>query len=293
MKHFKSTITALVTPFKGNEVDKKSFEKLMRQQMDGGIEGFVINGTTAESPTLLANEKKNIFEIARSYCGKDFPLIMGTGSNSTFQSVEATREAEKLGADAALVVVPYYNKPPQRGLYEHFKKVAESTSLPVILYNVPGRTVTALSMETIQALTKVKNIVGIKEASGKIEFAQEIHKKCGDDFDLLSGDDGTYVEFLKAGGHGVISVASHVIPKQMVQWKKWMLVGEVEKARADIKKYSRLIDLLFVEANPIPVKKALQFMNVIETADLRLPMVEMDENLAKDLHQEMEKVGIL
>jgi 4-hydroxy-tetrahydrodipicolinate synthase len=218
---------------------------------------------------------------------------MGTGSNSTQKTIEASRRAEVLGADAILVVVPYYNKPPQRGLYEHFKAVAASVKIPVILYNVPGRTITSLATETIGSLSKISNIVGIKEASGKIDFASDIIKACGKDFAMLSGDDGTYVEFLGAGGHGVISVATHIIPAQMVQWKKWVQAGELEKARTDIKKYSKLIDALFMEANPIPVKKALQLMGIIESGELRLPMVELEQENTEKLKAEMKSVGVI
>lgn len=293
MKNFKGTFTAIVTPFLNGAVDKNSFETLLRQQLDAGVDGFVINGTTAESPVLDERERAEIFQIARSFTGGKSVLIMGTGSNSTADSIENSQKAEKLGADGILVVVPYYNKPPQRGLYQHFKSVAESVSIPTILYNVPGRTITSLQPETIASLSKVRGVHGIKEASGKIDFASEIIAACGKDFVMLSGDDGTYVEFLAAGGHGVISVASHIIPKQMVQWKKWSQSGEISKAREDIKKYQRLIDLLFVEANPIPVKMALHFMGLLQSAELRLPLVEMDAQLAQDLRLEMQKVGVL
>ncbi len=293
MKNLKGTFTAIVTPFSEGKVDVVSFEKLLKQQLDAGIDGFVINGTTAESPVLNEKEKHSIFEIAQKFTGGKSTLIMGTGSNDTAKTIEDSQKAEKLGADAVLVVVPYYNKPPQRGLYKHFKKVAESIAIPTILYNVPGRTITALQTDTIKALSEIKGIRGIKEASGKIDFATEIVKSCGKDFVMLSGDDGTYVEFLNIGGHGVISVATHIIPKQMVQWKKWKESGEIEKARQDIQKYMRLIDLLFVEANPIPVKMALHFMGILASAELRLPLVEMDANLAKDLKAEMQKAGVL
>lgn len=293
MKNFRGTFTALITPFRDGEIDFKSFDRLLRQQLDGGVDGFVINGTTAESPTLTNREKVELFKHARDFCGRDVPLVMGTGSNSTEDTVAATRQAQELGADAALVVVPYYNKPPQRGLFRHFKQTAESAQIPVILYNVPGRTITSLATDTVKNLSAISNIVGIKEASGKIDFAKEIIAACGKDFVMLSGDDGTYVDFLAAGGHGVISVATHVIPKQMVQWKKWVEAGETETARTDIKKYAHLIDLLFIEANPIPVKKALQLMGIMPSAELRLPLCEMDELLAESLKQEMQKCGVL
>lgn len=293
MKNFKGTFTALITPFKDGKIDFASLDKLIHSQLEGGVTGFVVNGTTAESPTLSSSEVTALFKHIRKAVGSNLPLIVGTGSNSTEKTIEDSKAAQELGADALLVVVPYYNKPPQRGLFEHFKAVATAVTIPTILYNVPGRTVTALSTETIASLAKVKGVIGIKEASGKIDFAEQIVKSCGKDFVMLSGDDGTYVEFLAHGGHGVISVASHVIPAQMVQWKKWVDNNEVEKARQDIQKYMKLIDLLFVEANPIPVKKALAMMGIIDSASLRLPMMELTPEHSESLKSEMCSVGLL
>lgn len=293
MSKFRGTFTALITPLKNNQVDYASLEKLVRFQLKNGVDGFVVNGTTAESPTLEKSEVSEIFKFIRKVVGPQIPLIVGTGSNSTAQTIKDSLQAEEMGADALLIVVPYYNKPPQRGLEAHFKAVAESVKIPVILYNVPGRTITSLEAQTISNLANVKNIIGIKEASGKIDFAKDILKSVSDKFSLLSGDDGTYVEFLSAGGHGVISVASHVIPQQMVQWKKWVQAGELEKAREDIKKYSRLIDLLFVEANPIPVKKALELMGLIESASLRLPLIELADAHTEALRTEMKSLGLI
>lgn len=292
MKNLKGTFTALITPFKNGKIDFASVDRLVKQQLEGGVDGFVVNGTTAESPTLKESEQHELFKHIKKIAPQAV-LIMGTGSNSTEKTIEDSRKAQELGADAVLVVVPYYNKPPQRGLAQHFKAVAAAVKIPVILYNVPGRTITSLATETIHDLAQVSNITAIKEASGKIDFASDIIKACGSEFTMLSGDDGTYVEFLAAGGHGVISVATHVIPSQMVQWKKWVAQGEVEKARADIKKYLPLIDLLFVEANPIPVKKAVQLMGLVDSAELRLPLTEMDAELAKKLEAEMRRVGVL
>ena len=293
MKNFKATITALITPFKNGQVDYSSLEKLIRDQVAKGVNGFVVNGTTAESPSLKSAEVEEIFSFVRKVVGKDFLLIVGTGSNSTEKTIQATQAAEKWGADAALVVVPYYNKPPQRGLYEHFAAVARSTKLPIILYNVPGRTITSLAVETIKKLSEIENIIGIKEATGNIDLARDIKKHTPQDFILLSGDDGTYVDFLMAGGHGVISVATHVIPAAMVQWKKWVDSGETQKAQADIEKYKKLIDLLFVEANPIPVKKAVQLLGLIGEAELRLPLVELEQGNTDTLKAEMQKMGVL
>lgn len=291
MKDFKTTITALVTPFKNDRLDIESLSRLLDHQIKNGVRGFVVNGTTGESPTLKKEEIAEAFRLVKSK-GPDLLCIVGTGSNDTEKTIKDSQWAQELGADAVLVVVPYYNKPPQRGLVAHFKAVASAVKIPVILYNVPGRTITKLDVSSIEELAKVSNIKVIKEASGDIEIAREIAKKCAA-LDLLSGDDGTYVEFLNAGGNGVISVASHVIPAQMVQWKKWVQEGQVEKARADIKKYSKLIDLLFVEANPIPVKKALQLMNIIESAELRLPLVELADHHTQLLKQEMQSLEII
>nr|WP_295905832.1 4-hydroxy-tetrahydrodipicolinate synthase [uncultured Bdellovibrio sp.] len=293
MKNFKGTFTALITPFKNDKIDYASLDRLLKQQLDGGVDGFVVNGTTAESPTLSSEEVAELFKHIRSFCGDKVPLIIGTGSNSTAKTIEDSKKAEALGGDALLVVVPYYNKPPQRGLYEHFKTVATSVKIPTLLYNVPGRTITSLEAKTIGDLSKVPGIIGIKEASGKIDLEKEIIKACGKDFVMLSGDDGTYVDFLQAGGHGVISVATHVIPKQMVQWRKWALEGQFDKAQADIKKYMDLINLLFVEANPIPVKKALALMGIIDSASLRLPMMELTPEHTEKLKAEMQRVGVL
>lgn len=293
MSNLKGTFTALITPFKNGQIDFESLEKLIQFQLKNGVDGFVINGTTAESPTLEKSEVSELFKFARKVSGPNIPLIVGTGSNSTAQTMKDSRQAQEMGADAVLVVVPYYNKPPQRGLEAHFKAVAESISIPVILYNVPGRTITSLESQTISNLAKIENITSIKEASGKIDFASEIIKSVDENFILLSGDDGTYVEFLAAGGHGVISVATHVIPKQMVQWKAWAQAGELDKAREDIKKYSRLIDLLFIEANPIPVKKALELMGIISSAELRLPLMELADSNTEMLRKEMQGLGLV
>lgn len=293
MKNFKGTFTALVTPFKNDKIDTVSLDRLLREQLDGGVDGFVVNGTTAESPVLSTAEVAELFRHIRSFCGDKVPLIVGTGSNSTAKTVADTKAAQEMGADAVLVVVPYYNKPPQRGLFEHFKAAATAVSIPTILYNVPGRTITSLSVETIRDLAKVPGVIGIKEASGNTDFAREIIDACGKNFVMLSGDDGSYVEFLAAGGHGVISVATHVIPRQMVQWRKWVAEGQLDKARADIAKYSDLINLLFVEANPIPVKKALAIMGILDSASLRLPLMELTSEHSEKLKSEMIKVGIL
>ena len=275
---FKGVITALITPFKNGEVDYDSLSRLVKSQISNGIDGFVIHGTTGESPTVTKTEKEKIFKFVKNLVPKDFPLIVGTGTNSTNETIEMSKAAKEWGADAALVVVPYYNKPPQRGLFKHFTETAEKGGLPVILYNVPSRTITQLSVETIVELSKNKNIIGIKEASGNIDFDKQIRNSVRKDFVLLSGDDGTYEEFCAIGGDGVISVASHLLPTQFKKKK--------------IKEYSKLIDLLFIEANPIPLKAALKFLNVIDSAELRLPLVELENPQLQQLKDEMTRMGI-
>lgn len=294
MKNLKGTFTALVTPFKNGKIDYLSLEKLIDHQLKNGIDGFVVNGTTGESPALSSTEVEELFKFFKKQTPATKTLILGTGSNSTSSTIVATKKAEDLGADAVLVVVPYYNKPPQRGLVAHFSEVAKSTTLPVILYNVPGRTITNLSTESTAELCKThKNIIAIKDATGDIGLLNSNIKACGKDFIQLSGDDGTYVEFLANGGHGVISVASHVIPDVMVNWKKLVIEGKVNEARASIEKYKKLIDLLFCEANPIPVKMAVYLMGLIETPELRLPLVTLSEKHTDELRQEMVKLGLL
>lgn len=279
MKRIKGVITALVTPFQNGKVDFESLERLVRRQLEDGVEGFVINGTTAESPTLKAAERHEIFRKVRSWTPADFPLLMGTGSNSTEKTMEESKEAERLGADALLVVVPYYNRPPQRGLLEHFKAVASHVSIPTVLYNVPSRTVAGLELETIKKLSEHPQIVGIKEATGNIDFARQIRAACGREFVLLSGDDGTYDDFAAAGGDGVISVASHVILKAMRE--------------CQAKRHLNLINLLFCEANPIPVKMALHLTGLIASAECRLPLVALSESWTEKLRDEMRKEGLI
>lgn len=279
MKKFSGLITALITPFQDQKIDFDSLLNLIQHQLKDGVEGFVINGTTAESPNLSEEEISQIFQFVKKNVPDNFPLILGTGSNSTAKTISDSKKAEKLGADAVLVVVPYYNKPPQRGLFEHFKSVADQINIPVILYNVPSRTITSLEVETVKKLSAHPNIIGIKEASGNIETARQIRQQCGNEFILLSGDDGTYDEFMKAGGNGVISVASHIIPKAMKEQR--------------IPEYKNLIDLLFCEANPIPLKAALQMMGIIKSSELRLPLVKLAASQAEKMKAELKAKGLL
>lgn len=292
IKQSPKTITALITPFKNGVVDYDSLNVLMEHQIKNGIEGFIISGTTGESPTLEAQEVEQIFKHCQKRLTQDFPLWLGTGSNSTQHTIRLTQKAKELGASAALVCVPYYNKPSQRGLYEHFKSLC-SLQIPIILYNVPGRTVVSLELETIQKLAQEENIYGLKEASGNPDFYKKVLSQSQDQLLQLSGDDSTYIDFLKSGGHGVISVASHVIPRQFVNWRKLMIASEFGKAQEDFLRYKKLIELLFIQANPIPVKKALQLMGLIESAELRLPLTELEAENTEKLESELKSLGIV
>jgi 4-hydroxy-tetrahydrodipicolinate synthase len=293
MKNLKGVFTALVTPFEKSRIDFDSLDKLINQQVSGEVDGFVINGTTAESPTLTKSEQEETFKHVRKKLGSSKTLIFGTGSNCTQQTIESSIRAQELGADALLVVVPYYNKPPQRGLVEHFKKVANSVDLPVLLYNVPSRTVVGLSAESVSELSRVSNIVGIKEATGDIGFMKEIKRLTTEDFIFLSGDDGTYIDFLKAGGHGVISVTSHLFPLAMKTWLEQVSRGQAKEAMHDFEKYKKITELLFIEPNPIPVKAALQMMGLLKNDELRLPLMTLEERWRAPLRDELKKLKLL
>lgn len=301
MKDFSGVFTALLTPFKNGAIDYVSVKRLVRAQLDGGINGLVVCGTTGESPTLSEDEKKELFLFIKAEVSNQVPLIMGTGTNSTSDSVEATKSAETLGADAALVVVPYYNKPSQRGLFQHYQKIAESSRLPVILYNVPGRTITKLELGTIEELSRLPNIVGIKEASGDIEFGQSIVEHCDDDFLVTSGDDGTFLDLIAVGGSGVISVASNIMPKLFVRWCRSARQGRVSapgesgaaQARKEFQEISDLNSFLYVEANPIPVKMAAKLMGLIDTPEMRLPLTPLSEPFVAPLKEKLKKASLL
>ena len=292
MKDFSGVYTALLTPFKNGAIDWSSLKRLIKFQLDGGINGLVVNGTTGESPVITAAEKKELFAFVKAEVAGQIPLVLGTGTNSTADTVAATQEAEKWGADGALVVVPYYNKPPQRGLFAHFQKVAESSRLPILLYNVPGRTITRLELQTIEELSQIKNIVGIKEATGDVPFGRQIVQECGPDFLVTSGDDATYLELIGVGAKGVISVASHFMPKQFVDWCNRARKGDTS-AQEDLLKYRDLILYTMVEANPIPVKMAMHLMGVIDTPEMRLPLVPLAEPYTAELKKKMQAAGLV
>jgi len=273
-------MTAMVTPFnEKGEVDYGQATKLALALLDSGSDGVVVVGTTGESPTLIREEEYRLFREIKAAVGGRGTVIAGTGSNSTSEAVEATREAERIGVDACLLVVPYYNKPTQEGLYQHFKTVAQNTSLPCILYNVPSRTVTNMSADTVIRLSRIDNIIGVKEASGNLEQIARIINDTSDDFIVWSGNDSDTFPLMALGGYGIISVASHLVGKQIRQMIDTFLSGKIEEAAAIHRRLLPLINALFIISNPIPVKYAVNQVG-FRVGKPRLPLTEPDEKTA-------------
>ncbi|EIJ81445.1 dihydrodipicolinate synthase [Bacillus methanolicus PB1] len=277
MVSFGRISTAMVTPFdnKGH-IDFAKTTQLVNHLINNGSDSLVVVGTTGESATLTKEEKLALFQHVVKVVEKRVPVIAGTGSNNTYDSIEMTKKAEKMGVDAILAVAPYYNKPNQEGLYQHFKAIAESTSLPVIIYNIPGRSVVNIEPETVIRLSKIPNIVGIKEAGGNLSAMTQIIANTDDDFLLYSGDDGLTLPVLSIGGTGVISVASHVIGNEMQEMISAFLNGDYERAAKIHQKLLPLMDGLFIAPNPVPVKTALQIKGM-DVGSVRLPLVPLTE----------------
>lgn len=279
---FNGVYTALVTPFKNGKVDFDSLSKLVDHQLENGIEGFVVCGTTGESVTLTEKEQLEVLSFVCEKVQKKVPILFGSGSNNTEKTIKLSKKACEHPIDGLLVVVPYYNKPPQEGLIAHFTAVADAVDKPIVLYNVPGRTITALSPESVIALSKHSNIVGIKEADGDLNNFSKYKNNVPEDFSLLSGDDESCVNFCFLGGHGVISVCSHVAPAEMVSWVKRAREKD-ESVRDEFRQQHRWIGNLYIAPNPIPVKAALVHKGLIETKDMRLPLVPMREDLEQTM----------
>lgn len=284
---FKGAIVAIVTPFKKGKVDESSLRKLVEFQIKNGTDGIVPCGTTGESSTLSHEEHDRVIEIVIDAVKKRVPVIAGTGSNSTAEAIRLTRHAYKAGADGALMVAPYYNRPTQEGLYQHYKTVAEAVKIPIIVYNIPGRTGVNINPDTLARLAKIKNIVGVKEASGSIKQMSDVISLCGPKFTVLSGDDLFTLPLMAMGGHGVISVISNVAPNDMAGLVDAFAAGDLEKAKALHFKMSGLIDALFIETNPAPVKAALSLMKKI-SYEVRLPLY----NLSDANYEKLKKVMI-
>ena len=290
---FKGSIVALVTPMLSNgDVDFSQLEALINFHVHEGTQALVIAGTTGESATLSPVEHCDLLNKSYEMIQRRLPMIAGTGANSTTEAIELTRCAGKCGAEAALLVTPYYNKPTQRGLVLHHQAIAEAVDIPQLLYNVPGRTACDMQADTVAELARVPNIVGIKEATGSMERLADIKRQVGDDFALLTGDDSTTCEFILNGGHGAISVTANVVPAKMAQMCELALQGKAEEARAADAEIAELHRLLFIESNPIPVKWAVTQMGYGDL-NLRLPMTVLDEKFQQPLRQALLACGVL
>jgi 4-hydroxy-tetrahydrodipicolinate synthase len=291
---FSGSIVALVTPFNDNgHIDYQQLEQLVEFHIQQGTDGIVAVGTTGESTTLSMDEHAQVVKQVVSFSAGRIPIIGGNGSNSTAEAIELTKKLNNTGVDGMLGVTPYYNKPPQRGLIEHFKAVAAATDIPQVLYNVPGRTQCDLLPETVAILSGIKNIIGIKEATGNLSRLTEIKTLCEKDFLLFSGDDNTGMEFMLQGGNGVISVTNNVAPKLMSDMCRFALAGNREQATLINNKLQALHDNLFVEANPIPVKWCVQQMSAIKNGKLRLPLVELSSEYHGLLTTAMRNADVL
>lgn len=273
---FRGSITALVTPFNGDAVDEACFQTLVQRQVDEGTHGLVPVGTTGESPTLSHDEHKRVVELCIEVAGGKVPIMAGAGSNSTMEAVELAKHAEKVGANGVLVVTPYYNKPTQEGLYQHFKAVNDAIGLPIFIYNIPGRSVIDMSPETMGRLFKLPNIAGVKDATGDLSRVPKQRDRVGHDFVQLSGEDATALGFNAHGGVGCISVTSNVAPKLCSEFQEATLAGDYKTAVTLLDRLMPLHEALFCESNPVPTKYALKRLG-FGTGDVRLPMVPLSE----------------
>ena len=293
MERFHGAITALVTPFIDGELDEKGLVDLIDFQIENGIHGIVPCGTTGESATLGFDEHKRVIDLTVKTVNGRVPVIAGTGANSTLEAIELTESAKDSGADAVLSVAPYYNKPNQEGLYLHFKAIAEAVDIPMVLYNVPGRTVIHILPETVARLAKIDNIIGIKEACGSLEQISDVIRFCPDDFILLSGDDFTSMPTALIGGNGVISVISNVDPAGMSRMMEAALSGNLSEANKEHYRLFTMMKLMFKSPSPGPAKKALELLGRIQDGTPRLPMTPADDQTTHALVEEMSRLGML
>ena len=285
---FRGTFTALVTPFRDGGIDVSAFEQLIETQIAAGITGIVAIGTTGESPTLSHEEREQVIRVAVGKANKRCLVLAGTGSNATQHAIGDTKLAEKLGVDAALLVAPYYNKPSQEGLFRHFKAIADATSLPIMLYNIPGRCGVDIAPETVARLAKeCRNIVSIKEASGSVERVGELRRRLPDAFTILSGDDSLTLPFMAVGAAGVVSVASNLFPSEVCALAGACGSGDLKSAEKLHRKLLQLFKDLFIEPNPVPVKTALGWRGAM-SPEVRLPLCEMSEANQARLRKTLE-----
>ena len=286
---FHGSIVALATPFKNGKLDEKTLIKLVRYHIKSGTDGIVPVGTTGESPTLSFEEHERVIKIVVEAANHEVPVIAGTGANNTDEAIHLTKFAKKAGADGALLVTPYYNKPTQEGLYRHYKLIAEKVDIPIVLYNVPGRTGVSLAPETVARLSEIKNIIAIKEATGSMDQTSHILSLC--DITVLSGDDSLTLPLLALGAKGVISVIANIVPEAVAQMMDAYVRGDHAKAREFHYKMFPLCRALFIETNPIPVKRAMELLGLC-SGELRLPLCEMHESNEKILIKAMKDYGL-
>ena len=289
---FEGAFVAIVTPFKKGKVDEKALRDLIDYQISGGVSGIVPCGTTGESATLTHEEHDKVISISADACKGKALVLAGTGSNSTQEAIELTRHAQEAGADGSLQITPYYNKPSQEGLYQHFSTIADNTDLPIILYNVPSRTSVNMCPETVVRLQNKANIVGIKEASGSLQAISEIIDRCGKDFTVLSGDDPLLWPILAIGGKGVISVTANILPSEVATLCSAAEEGDLVNARDQHYKLMDINNVLFVDTNPIPVKAALHLMGKIEN-EIRAPLVGLSSQHLELVNEVLNKHGLL
>ncbi len=290
---FTGTYTAIVTPFKSGKLDEDALKRLVQAQVHGGVDGIVPVGTTGESPTLDYEEHIQVIDAAVDYAGGKIKVLAGTGGNSTSEAIYLTKAAEDAGADGSLQVAPYYNKPTQEGLFQHFKAVADATKLPLVLYSVPGRCGIEIGIETVKRLAAAcKNIVGIKEAGGNPDRVSQLRAAVGESFTILSGDDSLTLPFMAVGAHGVVSVASNVIPREVAHMVQAFAMGKIEVAQKLHHKFYPLFKDLFIESNPIPVKAALAMMGQIEE-EYRLPLTPMNAKTRDALQATLKACGVV
>jgi 4-hydroxy-tetrahydrodipicolinate synthase len=290
---FRGTYTAIVTPFKDGKLDEPSLERLIKSQVKGGVDGIVPVGTTGESPTLSFEEHIHVITRSVELAKGRVKVMAGTGGNSTDEAVYLTKAAEEAGADGSLQVAPYYNKPTQEGLFQHFRAIAKTTKLPIVLYSIPGRCGIEIAIDTVVRLAKdCKNIVGIKEASGAPDRVSQLRAALGKDFTILSGDDSLTLPFMAVGADGVVSVASNVVPKEISQMVRLFAKGDSKGALKIHAKLFPLFRNLFIETNPVPVKAALAMKGMMNE-EYRLPLVKMDAKNRDVLRKTLESCGVL
>ncbi|MDW7771327.1 MAG: 4-hydroxy-tetrahydrodipicolinate synthase [Desulfobulbaceae bacterium] len=293
MKKFQGAIVAVVTPFHKGKVDEEGLKNLIEFHITNGTHGIVPCGTTGESATLDFEEHKRVIELTVHTVDGRVPVIAGTGANNTLEAIELTESARASGADAVLSVVPYYNKPSQEGLFQHFKSISQAVDIPMFLYNVPSRTVANMLPETVARCAGLKNVIGIKEATGNLNQISEVIRLCPDDFIVLSGDDFTSMPTVLIGGRGVISVTSNVAPRAMADLMEAALAGDLEKAREIHYLLFPLMGAMFCYPSPAPAKKALEIMGRIKSGEVRLPMTQMDTASLEKLKETMRGVGLI